>query len=59
MKNKKVKASVSMLFVLLFSSALICCSISEREDIEIRRCPQIRDTVEIPEWDKQSETNKF
>lgn len=52
MKNKKVKASVSMLFVLLFSSAFVCCSISEREDIEIRRCPQVQDSIIMPGWDE-------
>lgn len=51
MKNKKIRTSVSMLFVLLFSSAFVCCSISEREDIEIRRCPQVQDTIVMPGWD--------
>lgn len=51
MKNKKIKTSVSMLFVLLFSSAFVCCSISEKEDIEIRQCPQVQDTIVMPGWD--------
>ncbi|MCM1301200.1 MAG: hypothetical protein NC226_05725 [Bacteroides cellulosilyticus] len=51
MKNRKTRIVLAAIAIALFASAFGGCDIYEKEDIEIYRCPQIRDTVEIPDWE--------
>lgn len=52
MKNKRITIAIMAIVVTLFASAFTACNVYEHEELEIRRCPQIRDTVEIPGWDE-------
>lgn len=46
---KKLLSAV--LVALLFATAFAGCNVYEHEDVEIIRCPQIQDTVQIPGWE--------
>lgn len=59
MKNKRIRIALVAIVAALFASAFAACNVYEHEELEIRRCPQIQDTVIMPGWDKQNETNKF
>lgn len=45
------KLSFAVFVTLLFVSAFTGCNIYEHEEVEIIRCPQIQDTVQIPGWE--------
>ena len=36
---------------VLLMSLLVGCNVYEHEEVEIIRCPQIQDTVQIPDWE--------
>ncbi len=52
MKNKRIKIALAAIVAALFASAFAACNIYEKKDVEIRRCPQVRDTIVLPRWDK-------
>ena len=56
MKQQRIKCAILYcLFVaiwgMLAASLFIGCNIYEHEEVEIIRCPQIQDTVQIPDWE--------
>lgn len=51
MKNRRIKVALAAIVIALFAAAFGGCDIYKKEDIEIYCCPQIRDTVEIPDWE--------
>lgn len=51
MKNKRIKIALVVIIAALFASAFGACNVYEHEEIEIRRCPQVQDTIIIPGWD--------
>ena len=62
MNNRKSKISqmpiyclLAIISALLIASLFTCCSIYQREEVEIIRCPIIdADTVQIPDWEIQN-----
>lgn len=41
------------LFVaMLAASAIVGCNVYEKMDIEQIRCPQMQDTIYLPDWDE-------
>lgn len=59
MKKRIIRIGAAAAIAALFASAFAACNVYEHEELEIRRCPQIQDTVIMPGWDEQNETNKF
>lgn len=58
MNKRKIKMAiaysiVAMIAGLLTASMFVGCNVYEHEEIEIRRCPQLRDTITVPEWDER------
>ncbi|WP_347281683.1 hypothetical protein [uncultured Alistipes sp.] len=51
MKNKRNRIALVAIIAALFASAFAACNVYEHEELEIRRCPQVQDTIIIPEWD--------
>ena len=51
MKNKRIKIALAAIVAALFASAFAACNVYEKEEVEIRQCPQIRDTMEISGWE--------
>lgn len=51
MKNKRIKIALVVIIAALFASASAACNVYEHEELEIRRCPQMQDTVKIPDWE--------
>lgn len=51
MKNKRITVALVAIVAALFASAFAACNVYVHEEIEIRRCPQIQDTVSIPGWE--------
>lgn len=51
MKERIIRIGAAAAIAALFASALAACNVYEHEEIEIRRCPQIQDTVSIPGWE--------
>ncbi|MBR2218488.1 MULTISPECIES: hypothetical protein [Alistipes] len=52
MKNRRIRIALTAIVIALFASAFAACNVYEHEEIEIRRCPQVQDTVIIPGWDE-------
>ena len=52
MKNRRIKIALAAIVIALFASAFSACNIYEKEELEIRHCPQVRDTISIPGWNK-------
>ena len=52
MKNKRITVALVAIVAALFASAFAACNVYEHEELEIRRCPQVRDTIVMPGWDK-------
>lgn len=57
-KSKKPKAGYAIGYcilmiaaVTLFAALFVGCTIYETVDVELIRCPAIRDTVYIPDWE--------
>lgn len=56
MKKLNIKYALAYCFlasigVLLILSLFVGCTIYEKTDIEIIRCPVVQDTVHIPDWE--------
>ena len=60
MKHKKI-ASVIFYYLLailggvLIVSLFVGCHVYTDEEVEMIRCPQIQDTVQIPDWEQTEE----
>ena len=52
MKSKKIRIALVAIVIALFASAFAACNVYEHEELEIRRCPQVQDTVITPGWDE-------
>lgn len=52
MKNKRIGIALMAIIAALFASAFAACNVYEKEVFEIRRCPQVRDTIIMPGWDE-------
>lgn len=52
MKNRRIRIALAAIVAALFASAFAACNVYEHEEIEIRRCPQVQDTVIIPGWEE-------
>lgn len=52
MKNKRITVVLVAIVIALFASAFAACNVYEHEEIEIRRCPQVQDTIIMPGWDE-------
>ena len=42
---------LAMIGVLVIAVWLTGCNVYEHEEVEIRRCPQVQDTILLPGWD--------
>ena len=51
MKKRIIKIGAAAAIAVLFASAFAACNLYEKEELEIRRCPQVQDTIIIPQWD--------
>lgn len=51
MKNKSIRIALTAFIAALFASAFAACNVYEKEGLEIRRCPQVQDTITTPGWD--------
>lgn len=52
MKNKRIRIALVVIIAALFASAFAACNVYEKEELEIRRCPQVQDTVIMPGWEE-------
>lgn len=58
MKKQKIKYAVlycilTLIWGILIASLFMGCNVYEHEEVEIIRCPQIQDTVQIPDWEPE------
>lgn len=58
MKKQKIKHAVlycilALIWGILIASLFMGCNVYEHEEVEIIRCPQIQDTVQIPDWEPE------
>ncbi|MCD7794129.1 MAG: hypothetical protein LUH46_04570 [Alistipes sp.] len=58
MKKLKIKFAIlycilAGIWGILIATLLVGCNIYEKEEIEIIRCPQIQDTIQVPDWDRR------
>ncbi len=51
MKNKRTRIALTAVIAAIFAYAFVGCDVHTTEELEIRRCPQIRDTVLLPGWE--------
>lgn len=56
MKKPKIKYAglyciLALIWGILIASLFMGCNVYEHEEVEIIRCPQIQDTVQIPDWE--------
>lgn len=51
MKKRIIRIGTAAAIAALFASAFAACNLYEKEVIEIRRCPQVQDTITTPGWD--------
>lgn len=57
MNKRKMKMTIIYCMIaaiagLLTASMFVGCHVYEHEEIEIRRCPQVQDTIILPGWDE-------
>lgn len=52
MKNKRIRIALVAIVAALFASAFAACNVYEHEELEIRRRPQVQDTVIMSGWDE-------
>lgn len=57
MKRKKIASIIfycllAILGGILIVSLFVGCHVYTDEEVEIIRCPQIQDTVQIPDWEQ-------
>lgn len=62
MKKQKIKSTIlycilAGIWGILIATLFIGCNVYEKEDIEIIRCPQVQDTIQIPDWEGQTAPN--
>lgn len=43
---------LAMLGGILVASLFVGCHVYTDEEVEIIRCPQVQDTVQIPDWEQ-------
>ena len=58
MKKQKIKYAVlyyilALIWGIFIVSLFMGCNVYEHEEAEIIRCPQIQDTVQIPDWESE------
>ena len=58
MKKQKIKYAVlycilDLIRGILIASLFMGCNVYEHEEVEIIRCPQIQDTVQLPDWEPE------
>lgn len=58
MKQPKIKHAVLYCLLIaiwgvLIASLFMGCNVYEHEEVETIRCPQIQDTVRIPDWEPE------
>ena len=58
MKQPKIKQAVLYCLLIaiwgvLIASLFMGCNVYEHEEVETIRCPQIQDTVRIPDWEPE------
>lgn len=58
MKQKRIKCAILYCLLvaiwgMLAASLFVGCNIYEHEVVEIIRCPQIQDTIQIPDWEPE------
>ena len=58
MKKQRIKYAVlycirALIWGILIASLFMGCNVYEHEEVEIIRCPQIQDTVQIPDWEPE------
>ena len=58
MKQPKIKHAVLYCLLIAIWGVLIVslfmgCNVYEHEEVETIRCPQIQDTVRIPDWEPE------
>lgn len=50
-----MKKLIFCLLTALFAALMLAsCHVYERIEVEEIRCPEIRDTITVPGWDKQT-----
>lgn len=57
MKHKKIASVIfycllAILGGILIVSLFVGCHVYTDEEVEIIRCPQVQDTVQIPDWEQ-------
>lgn len=52
MKDKRIRIALAAIVAALFASAFAACNVYEKEELEIRRCPQVQDTIIMPGWEE-------
>ena len=63
MKKQKIKYAVlycilALIWGILIASLFMGCNVYEHEEVEIIRCPQIQDTVQLPDWESSQGANR-
>ena len=58
MKKQKIKYAVlyyilALIWGIFIVSLFMGCNVYEHEEVEIIRCPQIQDTVQLPDWEPE------
>lgn len=58
MKKQRIKYEIlycilALIWGILIASLFMGCNVYEHEEAEIIRCPQIQDTVQIPDWEPE------
>lgn len=58
MKQQKIKCAILYCLLVaiwgvLIASLFVGCNIYEHEEVEIIRCPQIQNSVQIPDWEPE------
>ena len=58
MKQQKIKHAILFCLLVAIWGALAAslfgsCNVYEYEDVEIIHCPQIQDTIQIPNWEPE------
>lgn len=61
MKKIKIKSLILYCILVIIWSLLIfpiftSCTIYEREQVELIRCPQVQDSINIPDWEDPNES---
>lgn len=49
------KLLVTAVVIILFASAFCGCNLYSHEEVEVIRCPQVQDSIHIPDWNDRSD----